>query len=118
MLKKTSFQDLNVQYDKQTLPDSLMSSLPQQILFDPPSGKLRLRACSQALVMIIANERSTIEKDDGGGYRLCTQNVADFISDDLDKETSTKKRYSIVSYCTLEDLQDFKLDPPKQNRKY
>ena len=45
------------------------------------------------------------------GYKLCTNGVRDVLAPD---DTTT---YSLTAFCTLKNLQDFKLDPPRGTKK-
>ena len=44
-----------------------------------------------------------------GGHKLVTDEVVDFLSTDA---VACQKKYRLTSFCTLDTVTDFKLDPP------
>ena len=77
-------------------------------------GAKMTRPCSHALVLISSSSRSKPLQEMGtNGYKLVTDNVVDLLSPGDD---ASKKKYSITSFCTLDNMTDFKLDPPARSK--
>ena len=55
-----------------------------------------------------ASEPPSLQEAGGGGYKITTNNVKDLLHDANDA-----RGVQLTSFCTLENLQDFKLDPPR-----
>ena len=70
-----------------------------------------MRPCSQVFALIEADRASVLHNIGEDGYKLCTSNVRDVLAPD---DTTT---YDLTAFCTLKNLQDFKLDPPRGTKK-
>ena len=70
-----------------------------------------MRQCSQVFALIEADRASVLHNIGEDGYKLCTSNVRDVLAPD---DTTT---YDLTAFCTLKNLQDFKLDPPRGTKK-
>ena len=64
--------------------------------------------CSQVLALVEASRPSSLQEAGTGGYKITTNNVKDLLHDANDA-----RGVQLTSFCTLENLQDFKLDPPR-----
>ena len=53
-------------------------------------------------------EPPSLQQAGTGGYTITTSNVKDLLHN-----TSEAPRVQLTSFCTLENLQDFKMDPPR-----
>ena len=65
------------------------------------------RACFQAFAFIETNSKSEIITLNDKGCKLVTKNVKDVLA------PNNSTTYTITTFCTLSNLQDFKLDPPR-----
>jgi hypothetical protein len=70
-------------------------------------GGVVVRPCSQAFVLASSTKRSKLEKAGETGYKLITENVVDLLDG---------TECSIISFCTLDTVTDFKLDPPRGSK--
>ena len=104
MIQKSEHYTLAVEYVTQQMPPELTQAASKT----EPGVKM-LRHCSRAIVLVESNRRSQMIKA-GDGYKLVTENVVDGLSED-------GATYRLVSFCTLENVTDFKLDPPKSGDK-
>ena len=66
-----------------------------------------MRPCSQVIALVAAAGASKLQAAGSEGYRLVNDTVRDLT------ETSGQT-FEVTSYCSLDNLQDFKLDPPKR----
>ena len=103
MLRKSSHYTLAIE---STVPDIPENWRPD--FTNMPSATTLFRPCSQALALIEASEPSGLQDAGNGGYKITTSNVKDLL-----KDANDARGVQLVSYCTLENLQDFKLDPPR-----
>ena len=107
MIKKSMDYGMCVQYEQQALLDELSEDL-----LPDSSGKVKLvRQCSQVFALIEADRASVLHNIGEDGYKLCTGSVRDVLAPD---DTTT---YDLTAFCTLKNLQDFKLDPPRGTKK-
>ena len=60
------------------------------------------------LALVEASEPSSLQEAGTGGYKITTNNFKDLLHDANDA-----RGVQLISFCTLENLQDFKLDPPR-----
>ena len=60
------------------------------------------------LALVEASKPSVLQEAGAGGYKITTSNVKDLLHDKNDD-----RGVQLTSFCTLENLQDFKLDPPR-----
>ena len=107
MIKKSMHYGMCVQYEQQTLLDELSNDLLPE---SSEKDKL-VRPCSQVFALIEADRASVLHNIGEDGYKLCTSNVRDVLAPD---DTTT---YDLTAFCTLKNLQDFKLDPPRGTKK-
>jgi hypothetical protein len=85
------------------IPESLKASF-----VDVPSATTIFRPCSQVLALVESSEASKLQVAGGGGYKIITDNVKDLLHDSPDAPP-----VQLSSFCLLDNLQDFKLDPPR-----
>ena len=74
-----------------------------------PGSKI-MRPCSQVIALVAASGPSKLQAAGSEGYRLVNDTVRDLT------ETSGQT-FEVTSYCSLANLQDFKLDPPKRAKE-
>jgi hypothetical protein len=103
MLRKSPHYTLAVESTVPAIPESLKASF-----VDVPSATSVFRPCTQVLALVESSEPSSLQEAGAGGYKITTTNVKDLLHD-----TSDGPGVQLTSFCTLENLQDFKLDPPR-----
>ena len=103
MLRKSPHYTLAVESIVPEIPESLKASF-----VNVPSAATLFRPCSQVLALVEASESSSLQEAGNGGYTMTTNNVKDLLHDANDA-----RGVQLTSFCTLENLQDFKLDPPR-----
>jgi len=90
------------QYVPQEIPMELSClHLPSQ------SGSKIMRPCSQVIALVAATGPGKLEAAGSEGYKVVNNTVRDL----TEKSGQT---FEVTSYCSLANLQDFKLDPPKR----
>ena len=103
MLRKSPHYTLAVESIVPDIPESLKASF-----VNVPSAATLFRPCSQVLALVEAPQPSSLQEAGTGGYKITTKNVKDLLCDAQDASG-----VQLTSFCTLENLQDFKLDPPR-----
>ena len=103
MLRKSPHYTLAVESIMPDIPDNLKASF-----LNVPSATTLFRPCSQVLALVEASKPSVLQEAGAGGYKITTSNVKDLLHDKNDD-----RGVQLTSFCTLENLQDFKLDPPR-----
>ena len=64
-----------------------------------------------ALVALVGSKEKSIVEKCGDGYKVTTKNIVDILGDALG--LSGAGAWDAVAYCGLDDLLEFKLDPPR-----
>jgi hypothetical protein len=72
-----------------------------------------LRPCSRVVALVLSTKRSKVSGAGAGGHKLVTDDVADFFPA---SGGDAQKHYSLTSFCTLDTVTDFKLDPPGRTK--
>jgi hypothetical protein len=103
MLRKSAHYTLAVEIIVPDIPESLKA-----IFEDVPSASTISRPCSQVLCLVEASEGSKLHPVGEGGFKIITDNVKDLLQDSPDAPP-----VQLSSFCGLNNLQDFKLDPPR-----
>ena len=103
MLRKSPHYTLAVESSVPAIPESLKASF-----VDIPAAGTTFCPCTQVLALVESSETSSLQQAGAGGYKITTNNVKDLLHD-----TSEAHSVQLTSFCTLENLQDFKLDPPR-----
>ena len=85
------------------IPESLKAGF-----VDVPAAGTTFCPCTQVLALVESSETSSLQQAGAGGFKITTNNVKDLLHD-----TSEAHSVQLTSFCTLENLQDFKLDPPR-----
>jgi hypothetical protein len=73
------------------------------------AGVPMMRPCCRVIALFLSTKRSKLSGVGTGGHKLVTDEVVDLIPIGSDVE---QKKYSITTFCTLDTVTDFKLDPP------
>ena len=111
MIRKSEHYALSVEYVCQKVPEEL-----SQVASKTIPGVPFVRACSHALAIVLSTRRSKVSNAGSSGHRLVTENVIDFLHPDSAEQPVTPQQYTLISFCTLENVTDFKLDPPKSSK--
>ena len=88
-------------------PQDLLKDLSHDLAPAPSPDTSLARACFQAFALVEATTKSEMDNLDGQGYKLITKGVKDVLAPD------SPTTYTLTAFCTLSNLQDFKLDPPR-----
>ena len=107
MIHKSVHYSMVVHYTPQDLVEELL-----QDLATPPSPDSNLaRPCAQAFTLVEATAAGDMVKLNDDGYKLVTKGVKDVLAPD------NPATYTLTAFCTLANLQNFKLDPPRGTKK-
>ena len=105
MIRKSDHYSMAVEYVTQQVPPSL-----SQVASKAEPGAKMLRPCSRAVALVLSTKRSKVSNTAAGGYKLVTDDVVDCLQTD---STGVPLKYELTCFCTLDNVTDFKLDPPK-----
>ena len=108
MLRKSELYSMCVQFEPQELPHDLsldLNSLPPQHL---------LCACNQAFCLVQATSGGEVQKIGTEGFKLITRGVKDVLTSSAAQPAPGV--YTLTAFCTMDTLQDFKLDPPRGSK--
>ena len=108
MLRKSELYSMCVQFELQELPNNLsldLNSVP------PPN---LLRVCNQALCVVQDTSGGEIHKIGREGFKLITTGVKDALTSSAAQLAPGV--YTLTAFCTVDNLQDFKLDPPRGSK--
>ena len=108
MIRKSEHYALAVEYITQQVPPELLKTASKTV-----AGVSMLRPCSKGVALIMSSKRSKVLEAGAGGHKLVTDGVVDYLSPGSD---ATKKKYTLTSFCTLDTVTDFKLDPPSRSK--
>ena len=92
-----------VQYTTQEITPELFKVASKAV-----AGVSTLRPCSRAVALVLSTKRSKLSKAGAGGHKLVNDEVVDFL-----EEACDGKKHSLTSFCSLETVTDFKLNPQK-----
>ena len=112
MIRKSEHYSLAVQYVTQNVPAELVKAASKAT-----AGLTMLRACSKVVVLAVSYKRSQVLPLGSSGHKLVTPNVVDLLHTDSAQQPGLAPhrqcKYEIVTFCTLDTVTDYKLDPPK-----
>ena len=103
MLRKSVHYTLAVESVVPPIPDNWEASF-----MDVPAAAAVIRPCSQVLALVASSEPSDLQPASDGGFKIITSNVKDLLDD-----SPESPGVQLTSYCSLSNLQDFKMDPPR-----
>lgn len=116
MIRKSEHYSLAVHYITQNVPEELVKFASK-----PNAGLTMLRACSRVLVLVASCKRSQVLPLGSNGHKLVTPNVVDLLHIDSAEQpgpaAQRQCKYEIVTFCTLDNVTDYKLDPPKNAKE-
>ena len=110
MIRKSEHYSLAVEYITQPVPEELV-----KVASKASAGTKILRPCSRAVVLVVSKQRSQPHTVGASGHKLVTSNVVDLLRSDSAPQTGCK--YEIVTFCSLDTITDYKLDPPKNAKE-
>ena len=110
MIRKSEHYSLAVEYVTQNVPEELV-----KVASKASGGTKFLRPCSRAVVLVVSKQRSQPYTVGASGHKLVTSNVVDLLRSDSAPQSGCK--YEIVTFCTLDTITDYKLDPPKNAKE-
>ena len=108
MIKRSDHYAMAVEYITQEPPPELAKKIPKVVV-----GVPILRPCSRVVALVLSTSRSKVLDAGAGGHKLVTDNVVDYFPAGSD---AIQKTYSLTSFCTLDTVTDFKLDPPGRTK--
>ena len=116
MIRKSEHYSLAVQYITQSVPEDLVS-----VASKATPGLTMLRPCSRVVVPVVSYKRSQVFPLGASGHRLVTPGVVDLLHVDSAEQPGSAShrqcKYEIVTFCTLDNVTDYKLDPPKTSKE-
>ena len=116
MIRKSEHYSLAVQYVTQNVPEEFVKFASKA-----RAGLTMLRACSRVLVLVASCKRSQVLPLGSSGHKLVTPNVVDLLHTDSVEQPGSAPhqqcKYEIVTFCTLDTVTDYKLDPPKNAKE-
>ena len=110
MIRKSEHYSLAVEYVTQNVPEEFV-----KVASKASGGTKFLRPCSRVVVLVVSKQRSQPYTVGASGHKLVTSNVVDLIRSDSAPQSGCK--YEIVTFCTLDNIMDYKLDPPKNAKE-
>ena len=103
MIRRSEHYSLLVEYQAQAVPVEVFQSASRGEIGSPQK-----RPCTHAVVLVRSTKRSRTVQQGETGYMVETDDVSDWLQTD-----SKEQCYKLVSFCNLDNLMDFKLDPEK-----
>ena len=107
MVRKSDHYAVAVQYITQEVPPELIKTASKLV-----AGVPMQRPCSPAVALVLSTKRSKVSNAGAGGHKLFTDDVVDL----LPASSDVPQKYTITSFCTLDAVTDFKLDPQGRAR--
>ena len=102
MVRKSDHYAMAVQYITQEVPPELVTMASKLV-----AGVPMQRPCSRAVALVLSTKRSKVSNAGAGGHKLVTDDVVDL----LPASSEVPQKYIVISFCTLDTVTDFKLDP-------
>ena len=109
MITKSELYSMCIHYAAQKLPEELSQDLAAA------SPQSLTRACAQTFCLVEANAGGEVGKVGDGGFKLTTRGVKDPFQSCV-AQPAENLHYTLTAFCTLDNLQDFKLDPPRGSK--
>ena len=105
MIRRSDHYTMAVQYITQEVPPELCQVASKSVV-----GVTMSRPCSRAFALVFSTKRSKVSDAGVGGHKLVTDDVVDCLQT---HSSTTQEKYKLTSFCNLDNVTDFKLDPPK-----
>ena len=107
MIRKSDHYAMAVQYFTQEVPQELTKAASKL-----QAGVPMLRPCSRVVALVESTKRSKLSDAGVNGHKLVTHDVVDL----LPQFGDVNQKYTLISFCTLDTVTDFKLDPQGRNK--
>ena len=104
MIRKSDHYAMAVEYITQEMPPELSKTASKVV-----PGVPMLRPCTRVVALVLSTKRSKLSDAGEGGHKLVADNVTDFLPAG---SGDAQNHYSLTSFCSLDTVTDFKLDPP------
>ena len=105
MVRNSEHYALAVEYITQKVPPELTTAASKAV-----PGVPILRPCSRAVALVLSTKRSKVVDAGESGHKLVTDDVVDCLPADA---VAAQQNYKLTSFCTLDNVTDFKLDPQR-----
>ncbi len=105
MIRRSDHYTMAVQYITQEVPPELSQVASKAVV-----GVTMLRPCSRAFALVFSTKRSKVSDAGVGGHKLVTDDVVDCLQT---HSPTVQEKFKLTSFCNLDNVTDFKLDPPK-----
>ena len=112
MIRKSEHHALAVEFMTQKVPEEIIKVASKT----KPDMPLT-RPCARVTSLVMSTKRSQVSSVGEGGYKLVTDSVVDFIQAKLSGKREALPQYRLTSFCTLENVTDFKLDPSGRDKE-
>ena len=103
MIRKSEHYAMAIEYTTQIVPQELT-----KVASKTKPGMSMTRPCAKGLALVSVSTRSKTFPAGENAHKLITKEVVDYLS----PSGGAQKKYTLVSFCTLDTVTDFKLDPP------
>ena len=107
MVRKSEHYAMAIEYTTQIVPQELTN-----VASKATPGIRMLRPCTKGLALVSVSTRSKPFPAGDTGHKLVTKDVVDYLS----PTSNAQKKYTLTSFCSLETVTDFKLDPPPREK--
>ena len=107
MIRKSDHYAMAVEYYAQEVPEELTKHA-----FKLEAGLPMLPNCSRVVALVQSTKRSKLSDAGANGHKLVTQDVVDLLPEFGD----VTQKYTLTSFCSLDTITDFKLDPQGRNK--
>ena len=108
MIRKTDHYSMAVEYITQEMPAELSKTASKVTVGIP-----MLRNCARVIALVQSTKPSKLSDAGTGGHKLVTDNVCDYVST---SSNDAQKHFTVTSFCTLDTVTDFKLNPPSRGK--
>ena len=107
MIRKSDHYAMAVRYFTQEVPPELTKSASKL-----EAGVPMLRPCSRVVALVQSTKRSKLSDAGANGHKLVTDDVVDL----LPQFGEVTQKYTLISFCNLDTVTDFKLDPQGRSK--
>jgi hypothetical protein len=108
MVNTSEHYNMAVKYTTQEVPQDL-----QKAARLTQAGVPIMRPCSRVVALVHSTKHSIVSAAGANGHQLVTDDVVDFITASND---AIAPKYRIISFCTLDTVTQFKLNPPGRSK--
>ena len=108
MIRKTDHYAMAVEYITQGMPAEFSKTASTVTVRIPMR-----RNCNRVIALVQSTKPSKLSDVGKGGFKLVTDNVCDFVAT---SSNDAQKHFTVTSFCNLDTVTDFKLNPPGRNK--